>query len=167
MRNANFEKAQQLLQKGIQHIPSHGALWLAYATLESRIGDEKVARTLFAAGVSKCRTHVPLYHAWAQFELRRGNFYQAKRLVGEALTRDKSQGIGWLIAAKIEQKQSDSGLVGLILRRGLECAPKDPELLRAIANYELKRGRVAESRKLLEKSIDINPYHAPSYHSLA
>merc|ERR1712157_530238 len=114
---------------------------LAYAFMESRIGNTNNARTLYAAGVTKCPNHVPLLHAWSNFELRHCNYYRAKRLIGEALTRDKAQGSGWLTVAKIEQKQGNTGLVGLILRRGLECAP-DPELYCALADWELRRGKV-------------------------
>jgi len=166
MRAGYYLKAQQLWEKGIQNNPRHGALWLAYAFLESRIGNTNNARTLYAAGVSKCPHHVPLLHAWSNFELGHCNYYRAKRLIGEALTRDKAQASGWLTAAKIEQKQGNTGLVGLILRRGLECAP-DPELYCALADWELRRGKVADARSLLEKSIDADPFHAPSYHALA
>ena len=100
----------------------------------------------------------------------------------EALTRDKSQGLGWLIAAKIEEKleqqlqknhtntssKKTRGLVSLILRRGIENAPNDPELYNELASYELQNGKIQEARSLLQKCInDVDPFYAPSYHSLA
>lgn len=101
---------------------------------------------LFAAGVLKCPSHVPLYQAWAYLELRSENVERAKILISEALTRDKSHGSSWLIAAKIEGKLGNEGLVGLILRRGLECSPYDPELYRAAAELEVKRGHFNKVR---------------------
>lgn len=97
---------------------------------------------LFAAGIAKCPHHVPLYQAWACLELRSGDVITAKRLIGEALTRDKRNGSGWLVAAKIEEKINNNGLAGLILRRGIECAPGDIELYRALAEHEINRGRI-------------------------
>lgn len=95
---------------------------------------------LFAAGVLKCPSHVQLYQAWACLEMRAENIERAKILISEALTRDKSHGSSWLIAAKIEEKLGNRGLVGLILRRGLECSPYDPELYRVSAEFEAKGG---------------------------
>jgi hypothetical protein len=101
---------------------------------------------LFAAGVLKCPNHVPLYQAWACLELRSENIEKAKILISQALTRDKSHGSSWLIAAKIEEKMGNGGLVGLILERGLECSPSDPELYRAIADIEVKKGHFQRVR---------------------
>ena len=97
---------------------------------------------LFAAGIEKCPNHVSLYQAWACLELRDGDVITAKRLISEALTRDKRNGSGWLVAAQIEEKMGNQGLVGLILRRGIECAPGDMELYRALAEHEISRGKI-------------------------
>jgi tetratricopeptide (TPR) repeat protein len=150
---------------------------------------------LFAAGIAKCPQHVPLYQAWACLELRSGDVLTAKRLIGEALTRNKRNGSGWLVAAKIEEKMGNTGLVGLILRRGIECAPGNPELYRALAEHDISRMKMdsvsscwvflltchsiyashrdhrtiafLQARELLEKGIESNPRYAPLYHSLA
>jgi hypothetical protein len=111
-------------------------------TLESRSGNVTNARLLFAAGITKCPHHVPLYQAWASLEIRDGDILTAKRLIGEALTRNKRNGLGWLIAARIEEQQENHGLVGLILRRGIECAPMDVDLYSALADHEIKNGRI-------------------------
>ena len=100
------------------------------------------------------------------------------------------------MAAKIEEKMDNQGLVGLILRRGIECSPLDTELYRALADHEISRGRIdsvssriclfalcrccyspfshftlykpqPQARELLEQGIEINPLSAPLYHSLA
>ena len=67
--------------------------------MESRSGNKESARALFAAGITKCPKHVPLYQAWACLELRDQNYDQARTLIGEALTRKKTQGSSWLLAA--------------------------------------------------------------------
>lgn len=46
------------------------------------------------------------------------------------------------MAAQIEEKMGNQGLVGLILRRGIECAPGDMELYRALAEHEISRGKI-------------------------
>ena len=121
----------------------------------------------------------------------------AKRLLAKALTLDKSNGSGWLIAANIEQRLGNDGLVGLILRRGIECAPSHAELYRALGEHLVRKGDFAnvsditqtenddttlycyliphffisetppQAREIFEKGIEINPLHAPTYHSLA
>ena len=101
-----------------------------------------IINRLFAAGIEKCPNHVSLYQAWACLELRDGDVITAKRLISEALTRDKRNGSGWLVAAQIEEKMGNQGLVGLILRRGIECAPGDMELYRALAEHEISRGKI-------------------------
>ena len=110
--------------------------------MESRAHNVANARLLFAAGITKCPNHVPLYQAWASLEMREGDIVTAKRLIGEALTRNKRNGSGWLVAAKIEETMENYGLVGLILRRGIECAPMDTDLYSALAEHEISVGRI-------------------------
>lgn len=95
---------------------------------------------LFASGIKKCPRHVPLYQGWASLELRAGNLVVARRLISEALTRDKRQGSGWLVAAQIEERQGNDGLVGLVLRRGIECAPNEAALYCALGDHLVGRG---------------------------
>lgn len=83
-----------------------------------------------------------MYQGWASLEIRDGDILTAKRLIGEALTRNKKNGAGWLVAAKIEEKMDNHGLVGLILRRGIECAPMDTDLYSALAEHEINSGRI-------------------------
>jgi len=167
MKAGNYRSAKTLFECGLKNSPRHGALWQAYGTLESRKGNVANARLLFAAGIQKCPKHVPLYQAWACLELRDGDVLTAKRLIGEALTMDKRNGSGWLVAAKIEEKSDNHGLVGLILRRGIECSPNDVELYRALAEHEISRGKIDNARELLERGLEIDPLNAPLYHSLA
>jgi len=142
MRAGNYKVAKTLFECGLKNDPRHGALWQAYATMESRLGNFEIARTLFAAGVTKCPDHVPLYQAWACLEVRGENNEKAKTLISEALTRDKSEGSGWLVAAKIEEKLGNKGLMAMILRRGLQCSPNSPEIYNALADYEIRRGKI-------------------------
>ena len=85
---------------------------------------------------------MPLYQAWACLEVRSENYEKAKTLISEALTRDKSQGLAWLVAAKTEEKLGNDGLVKLILERGLQCDPHSPQLYCALAEYEVNRNRI-------------------------
>ena len=110
--------------------------------LLSSVDQNLSPRRIFAAGVLKCPNHVPLYQAWACLEIRGGDYERAKILISEALTRDKGQGSGWLVAAKIEEKRGNRGLAGLILQRGLECDPNDAQLYCALAELEVRRGKI-------------------------
>ena len=122
---------------------------------------------LFAGGVKKAPGHAPLYQGWASLELREKNLPAAKALITEALTRDKRNGAGWLIAAQIEASQGNHGLEGLLLRRGIECAPDDAGLYRTLGELLVSRGKIDQAREVFEKGIEVNPLHAPLYHSLA
>jgi Tfp pilus assembly protein PilF len=101
---------------------------------------------LFAGGVKKAKGYVALYQGWAQLELRDGNYQHAKTLIAEALTRDKRNGAGWLIAAHIEAEIGNDGLQGLLLRRGIECAPNDAELYRTLGEFLVNRGKIDDVR---------------------
>lgn len=52
--------------------------------------------------------------------MRDGNYQASRKLITEALTRNKKNGHGWLVAAEIEEAAGNSGLVTLLLRRGIE-----------------------------------------------
>lgn len=144
LRAGNFQKAQALFDSGIRSNPNHGALWHALATMIVRTGNLATARTTFSAGVKRCPRHVGLYQGWASLELRDGNYLIAKRLIGEALTRDKTLGPGWLVAAEIEENLGNDGLVSLILRRGIECCTNDAELYYTLGQFYVKRGKIAD-----------------------
>jgi Tfp pilus assembly protein PilF len=167
MRAGNLTTAKTLFETGIKSAPRHGALWQAYANMEGRTGNVEKARLLFAAGIKKCPRHVPLYQGWASLELREENLVTAKRLISEALTKDKRQGSGWLVAAQIEERQGNSGLVGLVLRRGIECAPNEAALYCALGDHLVGKGKYQDARQVLEEGLEMNPLHAPLYHSLA
>jgi len=142
---------------------NNGTSRTSSATLESRSGNVTNARLLFAAGITKCPNHVPLYQAWASLEIRDGDILTAQRLIGEALTRNKKNGSGWLVAAKIEEKMENHGLVGLILRRGIECAPMDTDLYSALADYEMNNGRIDSVSNIHIQMNCIEERHSHSY----
>ena len=166
-RAGNITVAKTLFETGLKSSPRHGALWHAFGVLEGRMGNLQAARTYFESGLRKCPNHVPLYQGWASIEMKADNLEMAKTLIGEALTRDKTVGSSWLVAAQIEQLQGNEGLVGLILRRGIECAPSEASLYRELGEHLVQKGQINEAREILEKGLEVNPLHAPLYHSLA
>ena len=166
-RAGNITVAKTLFEAGLKSSPRHGALWHAFGVLEGRMGNLQAARTYFESGLRKCPNHVPLYQGWASIEMKADNLEKAKTLIGEALTRDKAVGSSWLVAAQIEQLQGNDGLVGLILRRGIECAPSEASLYRELGEHLVHKGQINEAREILEKGLVVNPLHAPLYHSLA
>ena len=167
MRAGNLATARTLLECGIRSNPRHGALWLAFATLEGRCGNVDQSRNLFTRGLQKAPQHTPLLQAWASLELRSGNVSAARTLITESLTRDKHKGSGWLVAAEIERRSGNSGLVNLILRRGIECVPTCVDLYKALGDALFAQGKVSEAREIYERGMDMDPQHAPLYHSLA
>lgn len=132
-----------------------------------------MARKLFEKGIDVAPNHVGLYQSWATLELREENYSVAKALIAEALTRDKQNGVGWLIAADIEQQMGHYGLSLLVLRRGIECSESSNNnnskvrLYRALGDTLVRMGKIVEARQVLEQGITIDPMYAPLYHSLA
>jgi len=167
MKAGNIQVAKTLFECGIKSAPRHGALWQAYATMESRFGNIQSARGLFEAGVKKAPSHIPLYQSWAVTELRERNFTAAKALIAQALTRDKRNGDGWVIAAEIEERLGNDGLASLLLRRGIECSPTKPELYRSLGDSLVRKGKINEAREIYEQGINVDARYAPLYHSLA
>lgn len=97
---------------------------------------------LFLSGIKHAPCHVPLYHGWASLELRQNNIPESKKLLAKALTLDKHNGCGWLLAANIEQQLGNVGLVGLLLRRGIECVPSDARLYCILGDHLLRKGDI-------------------------
>mmetsp|Transcript_41690 Transcript_41690/g.100000 ORF Transcript_41690/g.100000 Transcript_41690/m.100000 type:complete len:1258 (+) Transcript_41690:115-3888(+) len=167
-RAGNFKRASVVFQQGIKFNPHHAYLWLGYASLEAKRGNTMNARTLFAAGLNKVRSRKSvLFQGWAKLELRQENYQSARKLISEALTLHKRNGRGWLIAAQIEEEDGNTGLVSLLLRRGIECSPGFADLYRKLGDYLVNRGKIDDAREVLEKGIELNPMYAPLYHSLA
>jgi len=166
-RAGNITFSKTLFEAGIKNRPNYGALWHAYGVLEGRMDQLHHARSIFRGGLEKCPDFVPLYHGLAGIEMKDGNLKEAKKVIGEALTIDKTCGSSWLVAAQIEKQQGNQGLVGLILRRGIECAPAEAPLYRELGEYLVQKGKINEARQVLEKGLELNPLHAPLYHSLA
>jgi len=48
-----------------------------------------------------------------------------------------------------------------------ESGPFDASLDQAYGEYLVRSGRINDAREVLEKGLEINPTHAPLYHSLA
>ncbi len=94
-----------------------------------------------------------MYQGWASLELREENLVTAKRLISEALTKDKRQGSGWLVAAQIEERQGNSGLVGLVLRRGIECAPNEAALYCALGDHLVGKGKYQDVSGLNQAAV--------------
>jgi Tfp pilus assembly protein PilF len=92
--------------------------------------------------VKKAPHYTALYQGWASLELFEGNYEAAKTLITQALTKDKRNGPAWLVAAHIERELGNAGLEGLLLRRGIECAPNDPELYRSLGEYLVGRNKI-------------------------
>jgi tetratricopeptide (TPR) repeat protein len=53
------------------------------------------------------------------------------------------------------------------LRRGIGCAPSEASLYRELGEYLVQKGQINEAQEILEKGLEVNPLHAPLYHSLA
>ncbi|KAG7354848.1 type IV pilus biogenesis/stability protein PilW [Nitzschia inconspicua] len=168
-RAGHFNRASIIFQNGIKNAPKHASLWHGYASLELKRGNVMNARTLFAAGIKKAtRRQFALFQGWAMLELREGNYQAARKLISEALTQNKKNGRGWMIAAQIEEQDGNhSGLVSLLLRRGIECDPNDAELYRELGEYLVGQGKINDAREVFEKGMEVNPMYAPLYHSMA
>jgi Tfp pilus assembly protein PilF len=167
-RAGNFKKASTIFQRGIKNAPGHAALWHGYAALEVKRGNVMNARTLYAAGLKKAqRRQFALFQGWATLELREGNLQAARKLISESLTKNKKNGRGWVIAAQIEEQDGHTGLVSLLLRRGIECNPNDAELYRELGEYLVGQGKINDAREVFEEGMDRNAMYAPLFHSLA
>jgi tetratricopeptide (TPR) repeat protein len=167
MRAGRYKAARELFERGIQGSPKHGALWVSFAITEGRMGNVTGSRDLFARGLRQAPNHAPLYQAWASLELKEQNYDSAKALIAQALTRDKSHASGWLVAAEIESHYNNKGLMNLILRRGIECAPTSPALYKALGDLLAGQSKIVEAREVYEKGIEVDPMYAPLYHALA
>ena len=166
-RGGNWNVAKTLFESGLRNSPKHAPLWLNYAIGEGRLGSTEVARRLFTQGLEQSPNHAPMYQFWAQLEMKDENYSSAKLLIAEALTRDKTCGQAWLMAAEIERKLGNDGLHELLLRRGIQYAPTDTGLYRALGASLAQKWKYSEARAVYEQGLSIDPMNAPLYHSLA
>jgi Tfp pilus assembly protein PilF len=113
--------------------------------------------------LKKAPRYLPLYHGWALLELREGNHQAARKLISEALTRNKQNGFGWLVAAEIEEEAGNGGLVNLLLRRGIECAPNDAELYRRLGEHLVSKGKINDVRIVV---VSYRCYECVFFHEL-
>lgn len=123
--------------------------------------------SLFSAGLQKCPWHIPLYHGSALLELREDNLDVARKLVTDALTKDRTKAVGWVLLSQVEERAGHDGLVSLLLRRGIECAPNEPSLYCELGDHLVNKGKINDAREIMEEGLRIDPLYAPLYHSLA
>ncbi|KAJ1436823.1 hypothetical protein B484DRAFT_324887 [Ochromonadaceae sp. CCMP2298] len=127
------------------------------------------SRQLFQVGMEVDPYHGPLYHAFGNWELRRGNVTGAREIFNTGIARNCSDitalyhALG-LLEIKCEQRKQ----AGDIFRKGIELGLKgnrevDPGvgfLLHSLGMLELDNRRFSEAHKVFSTGIRLFPNHS-------
>ncbi|MGJ8544577.1 MAG: tetratricopeptide repeat protein [Sulfitobacter sp.] len=153
IRNGNWDKAKQVLDS----VPPTHETFKRYR-IEALIADSrqewKKADSFYATAVGLTTTPASVLNNWGYSKLTRGDFSDAERLFGDAVSQDST-----MFTAKNN----------LILARGaqrdysLPPVPMDQteraQLLHTLALTAIKQGDVETGKGLLREAIDTHPQH--------
>ncbi len=126
--------------------------------LEAMVADSKKdwkkADSFYETAVGLTTTPSGTLNNWGYSHLTRGNFSEAERLFGEALTYDASlfTAKNNLVLARAAQRKYDMPVVPMTQ---MERA----ELIYTAALSAIKQGDIATGKSLLQSAIDTHPQH--------
>jgi crooked neck len=82
-------RCRELYQRYLQWAPDNCAAWIAFAELESTLGELERARTIFGLAVQQSALDMPetLWKAYIDFEIEQGDLERARSLYRQLLDR--------------------------------------------------------------------------------
>jgi tetratricopeptide (TPR) repeat protein len=93
--NNNPTRAKAVLEQGLRHRRNSPQLLLAMALCETKLGDEKAARTMFERSLTADQAHAQAWQAFGVMEMKAGNFKNAKTLFECGLKNSPRHGALW------------------------------------------------------------------------
>lgn len=159
--------ARQMFRACTATYPCDGRLWLAWAQMESRIGNKLAARRIFASGVDVNPENVHLLHAWAVFEERADRFDDARRLLRRCISLAPGDGMSWQGLALLYQRNGDIEKARETFQHGVSADDLNASLWSAWAVLEHRQEKYDQATELFEKALEINPNHSVSLQAYA
>jgi GTP pyrophosphokinase len=159
------EQAMALHEAAAQWAPDAGdraRALLRAALCASRLGKrDDAARGLFKRAAQAAQRSadgdVPVLHAWACFEAKRGGTGLARQLLGDAQSRDP-ENVAVLHARGV--LEADAGrpvAAARFFADGLAVDPGNPRLLHAWARLDAARGRLGDARARFSQALGLHP----------
>ena len=168
----NFQRARDLLVKGVRMVPPSRAnpfLYQSLGMMAAERGRTQEAREHFKEG-SKTEAggkSAALWHAWAVLEAKEGKGDQARKLFQRGLAADPDNKYTWLSWAVFEAREGYVQRARRLLTRGYELNPSDPPLLQALARLEAGDGNMQKARVLFEQGTKLDPLHQANWQAWA
>ena len=96
-------RCRELYQRYLQWAPDNCAAWIAFAELESTLGELERARTIFGLAVQQSALDMPetLWKAYIDFEIEQGDMERARILYRQLLDRTSHPKV-WISFARFE-----------------------------------------------------------------
>ena len=159
------EQAMALHEAAAQWAPDAGdraRALLRAALCASRLGDrDDAARGLFKRAAQAAQRSadgdVPVLHAWACFEAKRGGTGLARQLLGDAQQRDPDNVAVLHARGVLEADAGRPVAAARFFQDGLARDPGNPRLLHAWARLDAARGRLDEARARFSTALGLYP----------
>lgn len=139
MNLREFDRCRTLYQKYVEFSPENCTSWIKFAELETLLGENERARTIYEIAISQERLDMPevVWKAFIDFEIDSENFENARNLFERLLERTQHVKV-WISFARFELS--------------VDSEPQPTERARAVfrrANKALKKCENKEVRFLL------------------
>ena len=159
------EQAMALHEAAAQWAPDAGdraRALLRAALCASRLGDrDDAARGLFKRAAQAAQRSadgdVPVLHAWACFEAKRGGAGLARQLLADAQARDPANVAVLHARGVLEADAGRPVAAARFFADGLAVDPGNPRLLHAWARLDAARGRLGDARARFSQALGLHP----------
>eukprot|EP00753_Platysulcus_tardus_P020411 PLAT8032.2.p2 GENE.PLAT8032.2~~PLAT8032.2.p2 ORF type:complete len:399 (+),score=169.88 PLAT8032.2:163-1197(+) len=158
-RHGDVEQARSLLRSALSRDGENGPLWEAAARVEIGEGRLHAARLLLQRGLLACPSTASLWYTWARMEHRHqhgGGPVVARQLLKKGIDLCGDDVKLFVEAALVEEGDGNVPAAADWYARAAKRLPHAAELQFAQAEFELRRGNLRATERLLTK-IDSAP----------
>lgn len=155
--------ARDVFARALQRYPRNSRLLVGAALAAgSTGGDGSGARALFKRAVAADPTHAHAWQAWAVFELRCDRSDAADALFQRGLRLCPTHPALWQAWGVLHAEKGAHAHARRIFERGTRaCDGSNVHLLQAWACLEVRCGKIARARELLDQALAVDDSHGP------
>lgn len=156
-RRGEFAAAEAAYRRALRLEPDFENAWLQWADLLRSSGDEAQAASVLREGLGRLPASAGLHHGLGLSLVRQGQRQQAVAALEQAAALGPGVARYGLVLGVALHDWGDPQAGREALRVALESSPRDRDLLRVLAGYELEAGNRAAAEALLERLLEADP----------
>lgn len=161
------EIAVMVFQRGVNLVPSSGALWSAWGMLEERRGNAQKARELFERATAEEPKLSSSWHSWALLESGRGNFKRAGELYRKGHEHDPTDAALLATWARLEGEKLGHPEQGRnLFEKAVSADPYYGPGWHSWGCLEMKCGSYERARELFLKAAKVQPRDPTPFHTI-